>query len=825
MTSPHCRFGVAVAAAFLAIVAVLAPGGGRAEAASDGTLLAGVGTADLTPPVGTPMFAYTAREAVFSGVTPFLTQETFDTNFYAKTFLATVGVHTRLRSRALVLDDGGTRLALVAVDLGGFPYDVHQAVVRRLRSAGAGIDATHLLISATHTHGGAGPIWPLTHTAYGILGGDLFDPRVFGRVADGIAASVLDAVATLEPARVGVAQVPVLDATNNRNLEPYRRDRDVEPSDRPDGKPGSISPNLTAVRADTAAGRPLGLWTTFAIHGTAFGDGMLHFTGDNQAYAERIVEDEIRRRAGLGPEDLVVHALANGAEGDISPRTAPPFLDDVPMALPATSNDGREPSAFVVGDYAGAEVAGERVARGALAAWEQAGRTLSDDVELGARSFLLPLDGTTVIDGDPVGLTVALGCAGVACPDGMGLPGGLDLPGQGGKLPLALGLPGTLVPPFAPLSVVRIGGLLLGAAPFEVTKQMGARVEAAMGAETDAEHVALVGLANGYASYMATPEEYDAHHYEGSFTLYGRQQGPAVQAGLVRLARALETGAPNPRGSTALPFVDLSLPDLPPLLPEPDVGMVLAEPAATVARFGQARFEWVGGDPAADDPHVRLERLGASDQWETVATDDGFEDIVTHSRPLGAPRHRWTETWEATACSATGTHRFVVDGASSRGGPYSVTSAPFEVAAAAAPAAGPITIDAATGVAWFRATYPEPDRTTLRLRPRFASGGTATAVVDGAEVEARWSDANQRYELTPGTTMAVTNVADGCGNGALAVVAPTEPQAPSAPDAPAAPPSSIPTTGSEPSVPLLTAAVLLALALLSRGRSRRPARS
>ena len=42
------------------------------------------------------------------------------------------------------------------------------------------------------------------------------------------------------------------------------------------------------------------------------------------------------------------------------------------------------------------------------------------------------------------------------------------------------------------------------------------------------DRVALAGLTNGYMSYAATPEEYDACHYEGSFTLFGRRQGPRL---------------------------------------------------------------------------------------------------------------------------------------------------------------------------------------------------------------------------------------------------------------------------------------------------------
>jgi len=57
------------------------------------------------------------------------------------------GVLDPLHARAAVLDDGSTRLALVAVDLIGFPLELVNAVRERV-----GGDFPHLLVTATHTH-------------------------------------------------------------------------------------------------------------------------------------------------------------------------------------------------------------------------------------------------------------------------------------------------------------------------------------------------------------------------------------------------------------------------------------------------------------------------------------------------------------------------------------------------------------------------------------------------------------------------------------------------------------------------------------------------
>ena len=49
-----------------------------------------------------------------------------------------------------------------------------------------------------------------------------------------------------------------------------------------------------------------------------------------------------------------------------------------------------------------------------------------------------------------------------------------------------------------------------------------------------------IGLAQSYAYYFATPEEYQLQHYEGSGTLYGRYAGTLVENRLGELATKLE---------------------------------------------------------------------------------------------------------------------------------------------------------------------------------------------------------------------------------------------------------------------------------------------
>ena len=74
------------------------------------------------------------------------------------------------------------------------------------------------------------------------------------------------------------------------------------------------------------------------------------------------------------------------------------------------------------------------------------------------------------------------------------------------------------------ITVARIGQLVLLALPAEVTTMAGRRLRDTVMRELGdwAEHIVLVGYANGYAGYITTPEEYGLQQYEGGHTLHGR---------------------------------------------------------------------------------------------------------------------------------------------------------------------------------------------------------------------------------------------------------------------------------------------------------------
>lgn len=718
------RRTLAPLAAF-ALAASLAAVPASADACA-GVLCAGSARADITPPVGTPLWGYSAR-AFYSKFDRWLEQRMhgIDTDLYAKVlFLRSEGVHTRLYARALVLRNAaGVKMALVQTDLGAVTGELHKAVANNV--AALGIARDFLTVTATHTHGGPGAIQQ--PAAHGLLVGDHFDPRAFKRVVDGVTRAVVEANERLAPARIGIGQGHILDASVNRTLrahagthsgsppvsfdrcpdpEAYETDLDAlgaagdcdhrlaRRTDPVRGEleshPHAIDPTVTVIRVDRRDGVPLGAWTNFAAHGTiVFADDM-RFSGDNQAIAERMIERAIEGRAAAAgipiPEGHeVVAAYSNGTEGDVAPVGA-----------------GRQ-------RFARMEDSGRRQAEAVMRVYDAI--VLRDDLALDARWDWL------YMKGDGGTSPVAILGAGPDCPFGKDEPFPDEfIPGHGRKCPFLV-LTGT-GPQWFGIQVLRIGQLVVGSVPGEMTVQMGRRVKQRLVRTAPPGAVPIIaGLANDYLAYVTTPEEYDVQDYEGTFTLWGREQGPLVAERLGRLADWLFGGPPvqseigEPPDTSAAQLENVSPSQLaslvPPARPE---GTVIGHVPARVERGEVAAFAWVGGPPSVemppDLPFVETQRQ-VDGRWRTVFWDEGYEDMTDHWRE--GTEDRWGTQWDVPLDAPAGTYRFLVHGHTFRAGAaahYGLASRAFEVVpsddlAIASQAAG-------AGGLRVRVAYPAP---------------------------------------------------------------------------------------------------------------------
>ncbi len=149
---------------------------GPASALADG-LRVGAASVDITPPVGTPMAGYYAERL-------------------------SKGVHDPLFAKAIVLEVGGKKAALVALDLISTPMAMVEAARREVEKA-TGIDGRDVMISATHAH--TGPVLQAGGARSHAFGGDNPLALAYGEALPAkIAEGVRLADRALRPAKVAV---------------------------------------------------------------------------------------------------------------------------------------------------------------------------------------------------------------------------------------------------------------------------------------------------------------------------------------------------------------------------------------------------------------------------------------------------------------------------------------------------------------------------------------------------------------------------------------------------------------------------------------------
>jgi hypothetical protein len=176
-----------------------------------------------------------------------------------------------LHARALVLDDGATRLALCVVDTCMMSRELIDEA-KELARATTGIPTERMLVSATHTHSAP--------SAMGCLGSR--QDTNYARFLPGrIAAAITQAARNLAPARVGWTAVDDWEHTHNRRwirrpdrlLEDPFGQRNVRAHMHPGheskdaiGPSGPVDPAISILSLVAPDGRPIALLANYSMH-------------------------------------------------------------------------------------------------------------------------------------------------------------------------------------------------------------------------------------------------------------------------------------------------------------------------------------------------------------------------------------------------------------------------------------------------------------------------------------------------------------------------------------------------------------------------------
>ena len=228
---------------------------------------AGFAKADITPPKPMPMWGYGARHAALS-----------------------TGTRDTLWAKAVVLDVGHEKLAIVGLDLGRSPTDAMMVRIRQAIKEKAGVGLT--LISGSHTH--HGPVIELLDEP-GKGQGKYADAVTYAQELERqLIDTIVAAANNAQPAKIGWSSKHV----------PFNRNRHTKIEPKP------VDDELTVIRVEATDGSPITLLVNYSAHATMLDGADLRFSGDWPGQMNASVEEKLKTNC----------IFLQGSAGDLSPN-------------------------------------------------------------------------------------------------------------------------------------------------------------------------------------------------------------------------------------------------------------------------------------------------------------------------------------------------------------------------------------------------------------------------------------------------------------------------------------------------------------------------
>jgi neutral ceramidase len=257
---------------------------------------------------------------------------------YARRVEPAIGTHDPIMARAVLLDDGYCRLAIISCDLLGFSSAV-VADIRQAIAATASIPADNILICCTHTHSG-----PASMPMRGVMGH--VDADWLAATQSNIVRLVSRLPARLQPARFAFGCIRVPHIAFNRQDDSHDIDED-----------------LAVISVEAHTGSPIATMVQYAAHPVILGPRNLEYSGDYPGATARHLE---RLRGGIG-------LYLQGASGDAEP-------------------ENQRERGWGLGTFEDVERVGKRLAEAGIAALSDAARTSEVTLAVASTPLDLPLD-------------------------------------------------------------------------------------------------------------------------------------------------------------------------------------------------------------------------------------------------------------------------------------------------------------------------------------------------------------------------------------------------------------------------------------------------
>lgn len=225
---------------------------------------------------------------------------------------------SKLHARAIVVDDGQQRAAIVVVDSCMMPRDLLDDA-KQLAAQRTKIKPDHMLISATHTH--------TAPASMGCLGTDA-DPTYVPYLREKLAEAIAAAEKNLEAARVGFGVKNAADYTALRRwiIRPDRVGTDpfgnptlranmhaASNLDNVTGESGPEDPDLSLISFQSTTGRPIAALANFSMH---YFSGVEALNADYFGLFCEGLQERLGKNNEAGKPPFVA-LMSHGCSGDI----------------------------------------------------------------------------------------------------------------------------------------------------------------------------------------------------------------------------------------------------------------------------------------------------------------------------------------------------------------------------------------------------------------------------------------------------------------------------------------------------------------------------
>ncbi|KAJ8662384.1 hypothetical protein O0I10_002078 [Lichtheimia ornata] len=493
------------------------------------------------------------------------------------------GILQRIFARAFIIANDDDRIVFVNSDTAAVGDIVKKRVVKKLQALYGNKVYTekNVMISSTHNHNSMGGY--LQHAMYeiSVLG---WIEETTKPMVEGIVNAIVRAHDHLQDGTITVSRDELLNTSISRSPAAYL----LNPKEERAEYKYDVDKEMTLLGFRDQDGNGLGFLNWFAVHGVSINKTNHLVNGDNKGYAAYAAEKHYNpgKLAGKGP---FVAGFAQANEGDVTPNTVGPFCSgtDIPCdgtrdtKCPGTSTcNGRGPG-WEKGDLESNRIIGQNQADKAIELFEHGDELMKLSGPIDYRQKFWHISKAVVNRED--GTNVSL------CPSAMGYgfaAGTTDGPGlsvffqntthgnpfwdfvadllkkpskeqeecqQPKPVLLNTGeikVPYEWQPSIIDVQLVRIGNFFIAAVPSEMTTMSGRRLRKAIkkvlieqGVGNN-DTIVIQTLANGYASYCATYEEYQMQRYEGASTPYGPHTLDAYIQVFTELATAMAKGEP-----------------------------------------------------------------------------------------------------------------------------------------------------------------------------------------------------------------------------------------------------------------------------------------